>query len=77
MVEREILLFVFQQQLDVQLQRALNYEQFEAAKGIRANREQVCLTHRLRVVATGAHARDVYPMRCIVRATSSLVIDLI
>ncbi|CAD7697105.1 unnamed protein product [Ostreobium quekettii] len=41
LVNEEVVLFLFQLQLDTELQRALNYEAFEAARDIRARREQV------------------------------------
>lgn len=41
LVEECIVLFIFQQDLGVQLQRAINYEQFEVAKQIRTRRDQI------------------------------------
>ena len=41
LVDQSLLLYIFQQDLGVQLQRALNQEQFEIANQIRAKREQV------------------------------------
>jgi hypothetical protein len=41
LVNEEIVYFIFQLELDAQLQRALNYEAYEAAQQIRAKRETV------------------------------------
>lgn len=41
LVNREVVLFLFQLELDQQLQRALNYESFDAAQEIRQRRQQV------------------------------------
>lgn len=41
LVNREVVLFLFQREMDSQLQRALTYEDFEEAKDIRKRREQV------------------------------------
>jgi hypothetical protein len=41
MVDHALLLFIFQQDLGVQLQRALNVEHFELATKIREKRQQV------------------------------------
>jgi len=41
MVTEQLLLFIFQMELDTQLQRALNMEVFEVAKQIRERREQL------------------------------------
>jgi hypothetical protein len=42
MVDHALLLFIFQQDLGVQLQRALNMERFELAAKIREKRREVC-----------------------------------
>jgi hypothetical protein len=49
LVNEEIVYFIFQLELDAQLQRALNYEAYEAAQQIRAKRETV----RVLCFATG------------------------
>ncbi|KAF5827961.1 Hemimethylated DNA-binding protein YccV like-domain-containing protein [Dunaliella salina] len=41
MVNEEMVYFIFQMDLDVQLQRALNYEAYEFAQGVRAKRQRV------------------------------------
>lgn len=41
LVNEEIVYFIFQLELDAQLQRALNYEAYEAAQQIRIKRETV------------------------------------
>lgn len=41
MVNEEVVYFIFQLELDSQLQRALNYTAYEAAQQIRAKRETV------------------------------------
>ena len=41
MVNREAVLFLFQLEMDAQLQRALTYENFDVAKEIRSRREQI------------------------------------
>lgn len=41
LVNEEIVYFIFQLELDAQLQRALNYEAYEAAQQIRSKRETV------------------------------------
>lgn len=41
LVNEEIVYFIFQLELDAQLQRALNYEAYEAAQQIRLKRETV------------------------------------
>lgn len=41
LVNEEIVYFIFQLELDAQLQRALNYEAYEAAQQIRVKRETV------------------------------------
>jgi hemimethylated DNA binding protein len=41
LVENETILLVFQLDLDIQLQRCLNYESYELAKEVRAKRQQV------------------------------------
>jgi hypothetical protein len=41
MVNEEVVLFIFQLELDSQLQRALNYTAYDAAQQIRAKRESV------------------------------------
>ncbi|WIA21272.1 hypothetical protein OEZ85_000506 [Tetradesmus obliquus] len=46
LVNEEIVYFIFQLELDAQLQRALNYEAYEAAQQIRAKRETVDLALR-------------------------------
>lgn len=43
LVNEEILIFLFQLELDTEMQRAMNYEQFEVARDIRAQREKVQL----------------------------------
>ena len=43
MVEQALMLFIFQQDLGVQLQRALNVEQYDAATRIRERRQKVPL----------------------------------
>ena len=41
MVEQELMLFLIGQDMDVALQRALNYEQFDLVRDIRQRREGV------------------------------------
>ena len=41
LVNEEVVLFLFQLQLDSELQRALNYEAFQVAREVRSRREQV------------------------------------
>ena len=48
MVDQALLLYIFQQDLGVQLQRALNQDQFDIATQIRAKREQVQISHHLK-----------------------------
>lgn len=40
-MNEEVVYFIFQLELDAQLQRALNYEAYEAAQQIRSKRETV------------------------------------
>ena len=42
MVDHALLLFIFQQDLGVQLQKALNMERFDFATKIREKRQEVC-----------------------------------
>eukprot|EP00878_Enallax_costatus_P039813 GHUV01045729.1.p1 GENE.GHUV01045729.1~~GHUV01045729.1.p1 ORF type:complete len:199 (-),score=26.51 GHUV01045729.1:234-830(-) len=46
LVNEEIVYFIFQLELDAQLQRALNYEAYEAAQQIRVKRETVDMALR-------------------------------
>lgn len=46
LVNEEIVYFIFQLELDAQLQRALNYEAYEAAQQIRSKRETVSVAAR-------------------------------
>jgi hypothetical protein len=41
LIHKELVLFLFQLEMDAQLQRALTYERFDAAQEVRARRQQV------------------------------------
>jgi hypothetical protein len=52
LVNEEIVYFIFQLELDAQLQRALNYEAYEAAQQIRSKRETVRVGRSFRAVGS-------------------------
>lgn len=51
-MNEEIVYFIFQLELDAQLQRALNYEAYEAAQQIRSKRETVRVGRSFRAVGS-------------------------
>eukprot|EP00983_Pelagomonas_calceolata_P024506 772396-Pelagomonas_calceolata.AAC.3 len=56
MVNEEMVYFIFQMDLDVQLQRALNYEAYEFAQGVRAKRQRECHLEGVRTKRQGVSA---------------------